>query len=236
VTTLSSSHHAVAISSPYGDSESQPSKYKSARGISKEIRETCDCAFGPVGWSVSPYHAGGRKAQNSFARPRRAGHRSRASAETFQEPADLLRRGKLALELSRAASDDEVRTGSGPAIVIMRAHSLLACSPMSGPPCIRVFIGTGHPISGSSGSSVLRPQRRRTSHAVLGSTEKNRGGSGAKLAGAVPSRGWAPQRDISRLGTLGSPRNARSLRGSRSGSGPERFQTGPGRKASVNDD
>ena len=103
---------------------------------------------------------------------------------------------------------------------------------MSGPPYIRVFIGTGHPIAGSSGSSVLRPPHRRTSHAVLGSTEKNRGGSGAKLDGAVPFRGWAPKRDISRLGTLGSRRNARSLRGSRGGSWPERLPTGHGRKAS----
>jgi hypothetical protein len=62
--------------------------------------------------------------------------------------------------------------------------------------------------------------------------EKRRGGSGAKFDGAVPARGWAPKRDISRLGTLGRRRNARSLRGSRSGSGPERVQTGHERKAS----
>jgi hypothetical protein len=62
--------------------------------------------------------------------------------------------------------------------------------------------------------------------------ENKRGGSGAKLDGAVPSRDWAPKRDISRLGTLGRRRNARSLRRSRGGSWPERSQTGHGWKAS----
>ncbi len=42
----------------------------------------------------------------------------------------------------------------------------------------------------------------------------------------------APQRDISRLGTLGRRRNARSLRRSRGGSWSERFPTGHGRQAS----
>ena len=65
-----------------------------------------------------------------------------------------------------------------------------------------------------------------------GNPKKKRGGSGTKLDGAVPSRGRAPKRDISRLGTLARRRNARSLRGSRGGSWPERFQTGHGRKAS----
>ena len=74
-------------------------------------------------------------------------------------------------------------------------------------------------MSGSSGSSVLRPQCRGTAHAVPRDTEKNGGGSGAKLDGAVPPRG-------------GPPALARSLRESRGGSGPERFPTGPGRKAS----
>jgi len=89
----------------------------------------------------------------------------------------------------------EVR-GSGLAIVLIRAHSLLACSNTSRPPCIR---GTGHPISGPSGSSVLRPQHRGTSHAALEDTEKKRGGSGAKLDGAVSVPGLGSPNAISRV-------------------------------------
>ena len=59
----------------------------------------------------------------------------------------------------------------------------------------------------------------RMPHLKLG-TEKKRGGSGAKLDTRF------------HLG-VGSRRNARSLQESRGGSGPERLQTGPGRKASC---
>jgi len=83
--------------------------------------------------------------------------------------------------------------------VLVLCMSEYAGSPVRGVAPTHFTMGMNH-----SGQTPVRPQTKR-------------GGSGAKLDGAVPSWDWSPSR-------------VRSLRGSRGGSGPEKLRPALGGK------